>query len=155
MAINTDLLMMMLQISLAALLGMVIGFEREKMGKPAGLRTYMLVSMGSALFTLMSVNGFGEFIGSTSYDPSRIIGQIIVGVGFLGAGIIFFTKTEVRGLTTAAAVWVSSAIGISVGLRFYAIAIYVTILTVLILWAVRVLEAKIGTKPEGKSDEVS
>ncbi|MCF7835644.1 MAG: MgtC/SapB family protein [Candidatus Marinimicrobia bacterium] len=144
---------MMFQILLAAVLGMFIGFEREKMGKPAGLRTYTLVSMGSALFTLMSINGFVNFSGSMGFDPSRIASQIVVGIGFLGAGIIFFTKTEVRGLTTAAAVWVSAAIGMSVGLGFYYIAIFSTVLTVFVLWVVRVLEAKLGTKED--LDEIS
>lgn len=145
--IDATSITMMFQILLAAVLGMFIGFEREKMGKPAGLRTYMLVSMGSALFTLMSVNGFVGFVGN-GFDPSRIASQIVVGVGFLGAGIIFFTKTEVRGLTTAAAVWVSAAIGMAVGLRFYFIAIFSAVLTVLTLWAVRFIESKIGTKKE-------
>ncbi|MBU1091830.1 MgtC/SapB family protein [Patescibacteria group bacterium] len=143
--IDATSITMMFQILLAAVLGMFIGFEREKMGKPAGLRTYMLVSMGSALFTLMSVGGFVGFTGN-GFDPSRIASQIVVGVGFLGAGIIFFTKTEVRGLTTAAAVWVSAAIGMAVGLKFYSIAIFSAVLTVLILWAVRFIESKIGTK---------
>jgi len=149
---DPNLSIYLFQIFLAAVLGMVIGFEREKMGKPAGLRTYTLVSMGSALFTILSVGGFSQFIGNTSYDPSRIAGQIVVGIGFLGAGIIFFTKTEVRGLTTAAGVWVSAAIGMAVGLRFYILAVFTTVLTVLVLWLVRLLEAKLGTK---KIDEVS
>lgn len=140
------------QVFLAALLGMVVGFERERKGKPAGLRTYTLVSMGSALFTILSVGGFSEFIGSTGYDPSRIASQVVVGIGFLGAGIIFFTQKEVRGLTTAAGVWVSAAIGMAVGLKFYILAIFTSVLTVLILGLVRLLEAKLGTK---HLDEVS
>ncbi len=139
-------LIMFFQIFLAAILGMVIGFERERMGKPAGMRTYTLVSMGSALFTILSVSGFDRFIGVSSYDPSRIAGQIVVGVGFLGAGIIFFTKTEVRGLTTAAAVWVSSAIGMAVGLKFYGLAVFSTVVTYLTLRLMRAIESKMGTK---------
>lgn len=146
--IDQTSLIMILQVFLAALLGMVIGFEREKAGKPAGIRTYMLVSMGSALFTILSVNGFNSFIGTVGYDPSRIASQIVVGIGFLGAGIIFFTKTEARGLTTAAAVWVSAAIGMAVGLKFYYLAVFTTLLTYAILWFVRELEAKLGTKRE-------
>ena len=115
------------QIFLAAVLGMVIGFERERMDKPAGLRTYALVSLGSALFTILSATGFKHFEGSVGYDPSRIASQIVVGIGFLGAGIIFFTKAKVRGLTTAAAVWVSAAIGMAVGLEFYSVAVFTTL----------------------------
>lgn len=141
---------MMFQVFLAAFLGMIVGFERERMGKPAGMRTYTLVSMGCALFTIMSVSGFDRFLGISSYDPSRIAGQVVVGIGFLGAGIIFFTKTEVRGLTTAAAVWVSAAIGMAVGLKFYSLAVFSTALTYLVLRLVRAFESKLGTK--GKVD---
>jgi len=151
--LDSNSITMMFQILLSAMLGMVIGFEREKMSKPAGMRTYMLVSMGSALFTIMSVGGFVEFTGNIGFDPSRIASQIVVGVGFLGAGIIFFTKTEVKGLTTAAAVWVSAAIGMAVGLKFYFVAVFSSVLTVLVLWVVRLLESKMGTKDE--LDEVS
>jgi len=139
-------LIMIFQIFLAAFLGMLIGFEREQMGKPAGLRTYMLVSMGSALFTILSVNGFSGIAGATGYDPSRIASQVVVGIGFLGAGIIFFTKTEVRGLTTAAGVWVSAAIGMSVALKFYLVGVFTTALTLLILRVIRFFEARLGTK---------
>lgn len=144
---NLDFVMMF-QVFLAAFLGMLIGFEREKMGKPAGMRTYTLVSIGSALFTILSSSGFSDFVGISSYDPSRIAGQVVVGVGFLGAGIIFFTKTEVRGLTTAAAVWVSAAIGMAVGLSFYSLAIFSTILTFVTLRFMRAIESKLGTKGE-------
>jgi len=140
------------QIFAAAILGMAIGFERERKRKPAGLRTYSLVSVGSALFTILSIAGFSDFVGNTSYDPSRIASQVVVGIGFLGAGIIFFTKMEVRGLTTAAGIWVSAAIGMAVGLKFYALAVFTTVLSVLILWFVRSLEEKIGSK---HSDDVS
>lgn len=136
----------MFQIFLGAFLGMVIGFEREMRDKPAGLRTYALVCLGSTLFTILSVSGFGELGDSFGYDPSRIASQIVVGIGFLGAGIIFFTKTEVRGLTTAAAVWVSAAIGMAVGLKFYITAVFTTVLMVLILWVLRVAEYRLRIK---------
>lgn len=143
----------MFQIILAAFLGMAVGFEREKRGKPAGLRTHALVSMGSALFTILSVTGFASFVGNTSYDPSRIASQVVVGIGFLGAGIIFFAQNKVQGLTTAAGVWVSATIGMAVGLKFYALSVLTSILTILILWWVRSLERKMRTREE--SDESS
>ena len=129
---------------------MFIGLERERTGKPAGMRTYTLVSMGSALFTILSYSGFSDFVGTVGFDPSRIASQIVVGVGFLGAGIIFFTKTEVHGLTTAAAVWVSAAIGVAVGLKFYSLAVFSTALTFLTLRLMRSLESRMGTK--GRED---
>ena len=109
----------LLKIFIAAVLGMIIGFEREYSGKPAGLRTYMLVCMGSALFTILSFAGLENVPHVFNYDPSRIASQIVVGVGFLGAGIIFFTKTEIHGLTSAASVWAAAAIGMAVGMGFY------------------------------------
>jgi len=151
--ISNDLTMMG-QLFLAAVLGMVIGFERERMGKPAGLRTYMLVSLGSAYFTILSFGGFGAAKGNIGFDPSRIASQIVVGIGFLGAGIIFFTKTEVKGLTTAAAVWVSAAIGMGVGLKFYLLSCFATLLTLIILWVVRSLESRL-LKTKEDLDEIS
>jgi putative Mg2+ transporter-C (MgtC) family protein len=139
---------MILKLVLAAVLGMLVGFEREQKRKGAGIRTHMLVAVGAALFTLMSVSGFPEFIGNTSYDPSRIASQIVVGVGFLGAGIIFLYRGEVRGLTTAAGIWVAAGIGMAVGLNFYYLAIFSAILTILIFWLIRELEEKLGTKED-------
>lgn len=120
---------------IAAILGAILGFEREYVGKSAGLRTYMLVSMGSALFTILSAEGFGEYVGVTAFDPSRIVSQIVVGVGFIGAGLIIFQEKEnrIRGLTTAAGLWVVAAIGAAVGLRFYSEAVFLTIFIVIIL----------------------
>jgi putative Mg2+ transporter-C (MgtC) family protein len=94
--------------------GLVIGFERELLNKPAGLRTNAMVSTGSALFVLLSIN-----IASDSSDIARIIGQIVTGVGFLGAGIIFKEGTNIHGLTTAATVWCSAAVGSIAGAGYY------------------------------------
>ncbi|MDD5032820.1 MAG: MgtC/SapB family protein [Candidatus Pacebacteria bacterium] len=141
------------QLFLAAVLGMAVGFERWKIGKPAGMKTYALVSLGSALFTILSVSGFSEFVGSGGYDPSRLASQVVVGVGFLGAGIIFSSQKEVHGLTTAAAIWVSAAVGTAVGLKFYAVAVFTAMLTVFILWFLRLIESKVP-RAEGK-DEIS
>ena len=139
---SLEILPMIYKITLSAALGMIIGIERERRDKPAGLRTHALVAIGATLFTILS---FVDLSGGINYafDPSRIAAQVVVGVGFLGAGMIFMTKGEARGLTTAAGIWVTAAIGMSVGFGAYAIAIYTTILVFLILWAFRYLESKI------------
>lgn len=95
--------------------GLLIGIEREWHGKPAGLRTNLLVAVGSALFVLLSIN---ITIG-TNDDPTRIIGQIVTGIGFLGAGIIFKEGLNVHGLTTAATVWCASALGCTAAAGYY------------------------------------
>jgi putative Mg2+ transporter-C (MgtC) family protein len=104
---------MMVRVLLAFILGGVIGFEREIIQRPAGLRTHMLVAAGSAAFTLASTQGF---VGQgTVRDPARVAAQIVAGVGFLGAGTIWRTSDTVRGLTTAASIWLVAAIGLLVG----------------------------------------
>jgi putative Mg2+ transporter-C (MgtC) family protein len=101
---------MIARLVLAALLGALVGFEREAHGRPAGLRTHMLVCMGSTIFTVVSVS----FVGN-SPDPSRVAAQIVSGIGFLGAGTIIRQGNVVRGLTTAASLWTIAAIGMAVG----------------------------------------
>lgn len=126
------------QLLLATFLGALIGIEREIAGKSAGIRTYSLVSLGSTLFSLMSKLAFIDLVGQFStFDPSRIAAQVVVGVGFIGAGSIMFNKSKVHGLTTAAGLWVSAAIGMTVAYNFYLLAIFSTMLTLLIfvlLW---------------------
>ncbi len=109
------------RLGLAVLLGGLVGFERERQNRPAGLRTHILVCVGSALIMLVSVYGFrGDLavIGS-GVDPSRIAAQVVTGVGFLGAGTILRHGNTITGLTTAASIWVVSAIGLAVGIGFY------------------------------------
>ncbi len=137
---------------IAAILGGIIGFEREWTGKSAGLRTYTLVALGASLFSTMSLT----FEGLPSFDPSRILSQIVVGVGFLGAGLIIVQGGKVRGLTTAAGLWVTAAIGAAVGMRLYSIAVAGVFLTLLILWGLRKLERGLAQRRErtfGKSEE--
>ncbi|OSZ79473.1 hypothetical protein CAP35_14840 [Chitinophagaceae bacterium IBVUCB1] len=117
------------KILLAALLGMIIGLEREWSGKAAGFRTLMLVSVGSALFTIVSKHMAEP--GMASGD--RIASNIVTGIGFLGAGLIFRSEKGVRGLTTAATVWAAAAIGMAVGDGEYYIAVSATVLVWLIL----------------------
>lgn len=127
-----DQLIIVFQLFLALLLGGIIGVEREILGKAAGLRTYALVSMGAALFTVISRLAFDPYIGITNFDPSRIPAQIIVGIGFLGAGLIFHHGLRVEGLTTAAGLWVASGIGMAVGTGLYFVAAAASLLTLFV-----------------------
>ena len=130
------------QLALATLLGAAIGIERELARKTAGMRTFSLVAMGSALFTIISQVAFSSFAG-TSYDPSRIASQVVVGIGFIGAGSIIFNQSRVKGLTTAAGLWVSAAIGMSVAYRMYAIAVMATLITIFILVFLWIIEHRL------------
>ena len=119
----------LLRLVVAALLGGVIGLERELDEKAAGLRTHMLVSVGSALFTLVSAYGFREFPTHgkvVSFDPSRIAAQIVTGIGFLGAGVIFRQGFTIRGLTTAASLWLVAAVGLASGAGYWQGAVIAT-----------------------------
>ncbi len=108
----------LLRVAVAGALGGAIGLERELDEKAAGLRTHMLVSIGSALFTLVGAYGFAGF-SSGSVDPSRIAAQIVTGIGFLGAGVIFRQGFTVRGLTTAASLWLVAAVGMAAGAGYW------------------------------------
>jgi len=142
------------QLFLAALLGGLIGLEREYKGKEAGLRTYSLVALGTCLFTIISFGLFEFFIASPGigigYDPSRIIQAVAVGIGFIGAGVIFRQSSGVVGLTTAAGLWTTAAIGIAVGAKLYSLAALGTIFAFLILVGLGILEEKIFKRKEGR-----
>lgn len=127
--ISLDQWRVIVQLVLAAILGGVLGIEREYRDKPAGLRTYLLVCVGAALFTILSREGFQ---GST-VDPTRIAANVVVGIGFIGAGAILHRKTKIEGLTTAAGLWIVAAIGMAVGSQYYVVAIAVTIMVLSIL----------------------
>lgn len=118
-----------IQVFIAALLGALIGLQREVAKKAAGMRTYAFVAIGSCLFTILSRIGFS---GST-VDPSRIAAQVVIGIGFLGAGIIFHRGEHTEGLTTAAGLWVVAAIGMAVAVSQYALAIVTTGIALLLL----------------------
>lgn len=115
-----------LRLILATLAGGLIGLEREVVHKPAGIRTHMLVCLGSALFVLVAIE-------SLPGEAARIIAGIATGVGFLGAGTIFRSKSEVHGLTTAASIWAVSAVGLAIGLGYYFMTIVAVILVLIIL----------------------
>lgn len=114
------------QVLLAVILGGILGLQRERWGKFAGPRTYALVTSGAALFTLLSIVAFGD-------DIARVASQIVVGIGFLGAGTILHKAKRVEGLTTAAGLWMTAAIGMAVGVRYYVLAIGATILILFVL----------------------
>lgn len=130
-----------LRIFVAALLGGIIGLDREYRAKDAGFRTHFLVALGSSLFMVMSQYGFSDILTSNnvSLDPSRIASQVVTGIGFIGAGTIIFQKQMVRGLTTAAGLWVTSAIGLACGSGMYIIASIATILSLICLEAFNTL----------------
>jgi len=126
---------LLLRLALAAGLGGAIGLERELREREAGLRTHTLVSLGAALFTIAGAYGFRDF--HNSFDPTRIAAQIVTGIGFLGAGAIIRQGLSVRGLTTAATLWVVAAIGLTCGAGYYAAAVITTAIVLLSLWPLR------------------
>lgn len=117
---------------LASVFGGIVGFERERNDSPAGFRTHILVSLGSALIMIISMYGFSDFT-SVNKDPARLAAQVVSGIGFLGAGTILRDKTSIKGLTTAASLWVVSAIGLAAGAGFYFSSCLATILVFLTL----------------------
>jgi putative Mg2+ transporter-C (MgtC) family protein len=132
----------------AAVLGAAVGAEREVHEHAAGLRTHLLVAVGSCLFTLVSVYGFQSF--SRASDPSRVAAQIVTGIGFLGAGAILREGLTVHGLTTAASLWVIAAIGMAVGLgMFWASSIAVAI-TIVCLWVLRPFRRRLRREQPGE-----
>jgi putative Mg2+ transporter-C (MgtC) family protein len=133
----------LLRLALAAALGGLIGVERELREREAGLRTHLLVALGSALFTIVSAYGFHAFLSSgqsvVRADPTRIAAQIVTGIGFLGAGAIIRQGLSVRGLTTAATLWVVAAIGLAAGAGYYSAATITTALVLVSLWPLRIV----------------
>ena len=125
-----------LELMLAAFLSMVIGLDRERRQRPAGLRTHMLVGMGSCLFTTLS---FHAFPGG---DPTRVASNIVTGIGFLGAGTIIQHKHDVHDLTTAASIWATAAVGMAVGTKAWLLAIWAVILIWVILAIIRRFERR-------------
>lgn len=126
-----------IKLLIALLLGVVIGVERVWAHKTAGMRTYALVSLGSALFIIISEMVAQKYLGVTNFDPLRLASQIIVGVGFIGTGVIFTKGMELKGLTTATGLWVAAGIGMACGFGLFNLAIVVSVLTLfifIVLW---------------------
>lgn len=139
------------KLALATILGGVIGWEREASGKPAGLRTNILICVGAALLTELSMS-FSRLADPNGpvFDPSRITAQIVSGIGFLGAGTIMQAKGTVTGLTTAATLWVVAAIGMTAGAGGYIEATGTTLLVLMILWPMGWVEDRIEGSRRGR-----
>lgn len=134
---------MLLQITVAAILGIFIGMERSAAYKTAGMRTYGLISMGSCLFVVISHAISSSYVGLTNFDPLRVASQIIVGIGFVGGGIIMTQEHKIIGITTAAGLWVSAGIGMAVGFHLYTLAVFVTLMTLFIFTVLWHIESRI------------
>lgn len=130
-----------LRLLIAGLLGGLIGFEREFRAKEAGLRTHFLVALGSALFMLISQYAF-----TGRFDAARVAAQVVSGIGFIGAGVIIFQKNVVRGVTTAAGLWVAAAIGLACGSGMYVIAIAATLFAIICLETMHFITRRYGEK---------
>ncbi|ERJ82771.1 Mg2+ transporter-C family protein [Peptostreptococcaceae bacterium oral taxon 113 str. W5053] len=141
---------------LAAVLGALLGTEREINNRPAGLRTHALVSLGSALIMLVSIDGFSKLQLASIYqssDPARLAAQVISGIGFLGAGTIIHNQRSIAGLTTAACLWVSAGIGLAVGVGYYTGAVVASLLSLIVLIALRRMEIMV-TPPKERNMEI-
>ncbi len=128
---------MILQVTVAMLLGAIIGAQRSTSNKTAGMRTYALITMGSCLFVVISHLIADQYVGITSFDPLHVAAQIVVGIGFVGGGLIMTQGKKISGITTAAGLWVSAGVGMAVGFHLYTLAIFVTIVILFIfstLW---------------------
>jgi putative Mg2+ transporter-C (MgtC) family protein len=137
------------RLALAAVAGMAIGIERELREQAAGLRTHMVVAIGACLFTIVGAYGFeGEPL-----DPSRVASNVVTGIGFLGAGAIIREGVSVRGLTTAASLWVVAAIGTAVGLGMYWATGVATAITLLSLWALRPFRRRLRVRGDSSEPE--
>ena len=136
----------MFRLGIATFLGGLIGFERETHGKEAGLRTYAIVSLGAALIMVVSTQIFDIYKDVAAVDPSRIAAQVVSGIGFLGAGAIIRFSAGVKGLTTAAGLWVTAGIGLACGIGSYKAAIMSTLLVLMILIVFSHIDRFLGKK---------
>ncbi len=142
-----------IRILIATALGAVIGLDREYRTKAAGFRTHVLVALGSALFMIISVHGFDDLPKdqmTLRMDPARIAAQVVTGIGFIGAGTIIFQKNVVKGLTTAAGLWVTAAVGMACGVGMYVLAIVSTLLVLICFEAFNFFLHKIRGKKENE-----
>lgn len=141
---------MILRLAAACVLGGIIGFEREHVHRPAGLRTHILVCVGSALVMVTSEFIFFRYSSHVNVDPARLGAQVISGIGFLGAGTIIKEGISVKGLTTAASLWAVSCVGIAVGIGFYSGAIIATVIIFLILVVIKKTQGKISMQKNAR-----
>jgi putative Mg2+ transporter-C (MgtC) family protein len=149
---------LLVRIVVAAALGGIVGIERELRDQPAGFRTHMLVSMGACLFTLVGAFGFQQFTGGTDThriqaDLTRVASQVVVGIGFLGGGTILRHGANIRGLTTAASLWITAAIGLTVAMGYFFLATMTSLLAVFTLAALKPIERMILDRKVKQEDE--
>ncbi len=140
----------LLKLVLSMLLGSVVGFERKRKGQSAGVRTFALISMGATLAMLISIYVPQEYLGLKNGDPGRIAAQVLSGIGFLGAGAIIQMKGSVRGLTTAAGIWMVATIGLAIGVGMYMISIVETGLIMVILVLIENFEHRLSVGSESR-----
>lgn len=140
---------MLVRLVVAVLLGSFVGYERERTGKPAGLRTHAMVALGAALFTVVSLYGFGP-----GTDTSRVAAMIVSGIGFLGAGAILHERGSVQGLTTAASLWVTAAIGIAVGVGMVWMSLATAALVFAVLRFAPAIRPKTSQEESGESGRI-
>ena len=152
---HTPFWLMLLRLLIAAIFGGLVGWDREAKGRPAGLRTHILVAIGSAGFTLIAIE-FYESVRETSSsgmgDPMRIVAAIVGGVGFLGAGAIIQARGEVKGVTTAAGIWAVAAVGSAAGAGYYELCFLLTVFAMATLTVVRRLEKHTSQIPHERVD---
>lgn len=147
---NVNILGAIFKLLLSLLLGAVVGLERRHKGQIAGMRTFALISMGATLAMLVSIYIPQEYMGLKNGDPGRIAAQVISGIGFLGAGAIIQMKGSVRGLTTAAGIWMTACIGLAVGAGMYIIAVAACLLIIFVLMILESLEKRLFKGGEAK-----
>lgn len=138
---------LLVKLLLAFIVGIVIGYERDRGGKPAGMRTQMLICVGSALLAGISIHLGDQYVASTGIrpDPARLMAQIVTGIGFVGAGVILKANNRITGVTTAATLWLTAAIGIGIGSGFYASSLLATVF-ILLLKPIAMFKASLGLK---------
>ena len=141
-----DIFLVAARIFIAAFLGALIGTEREKKNKAAGFRTHIIVSVGACLIMLIAIDGASELADADNWEPTRLVGQVVSGIGFLGAGTILQKKNGVSGLTTAATLWLSAGIGLAVGIGYYKGAVLATITCLITLVSLKEVSDLINNK---------
>jgi putative Mg2+ transporter-C (MgtC) family protein len=149
----SDFVLILFKVVLSVLLSSLIGFERELRQKGAGLRTHILVGLGSTLIVLTSLHLFDIYREVTIIDPTRMITGIVTGIGFLCAGTIIHAESHVSGLTTAAALWIVSGVGIAVGAGHYSAAVIVSVVVFAVLASMRPIEYRLAKKFKHKISE--
>lgn len=149
-SVEVNTLQAVFKLCLSLILGSVVGFERKRKGQMAGVRTFALISMGATLAMLISIYVPQEYMGLKNGDPGRIAAQVISGIGFLGAGAIIQMKGSVRGLTTAAGIWMVSTIGLAVGVGMYMLSVVATLLILFILVQLERFEHKVDIGSESR-----